>query len=168
MGTLNDFFLATEEELDGLDAQFGPWPPPASKKWPWQRRRPPEPATPSLPVIEAKGILDVELATLERILHGEPLDDVDAVVDLIEDAVRQEPPSDPSAWIVPVSDRLVKALLAADDAALHNAADSWIETEEMQMSGWTRDEAAELLLRLREFCRQAEADGRRAYRWVSL
>ena len=71
---------------------------------------------PLLPIIEAKGILDVELATLEAILHDEPVDDVDAVVALIQDPIRQEQGSSPEAWISPVSNRLASAL---PDAELH-------------------------------------------------
>jgi hypothetical protein len=80
---------------------------------------------------KGKGVIDVELATLERILHGESVDDVEAVVDLIEDPVRQEPESDPEAWISPVSDRLVAALAAADEELLRTRADEWVVTEEM-------------------------------------
>jgi hypothetical protein len=60
--------------------------PPKKRLW---RRRKTEPslpiAEPSLPIVEAKGVLDVALATLECILPGESIDEVDAVVDLIQD-----------------------------------------------------------------------------------
>jgi hypothetical protein len=150
----NDFFLATDEELAALETRSGPWSG--------------SPGGPSLPIVEAKGILDVELETLECILHGESIDDVDAVVDLIQDPVRQEPESDPEAWIAPASDRLVTALAAADEGRLGSAAESWVATEEMLMGGWSRDEAADLLLVLGEFCRRAQTERRRVYRWVSL
>jgi hypothetical protein len=117
---------------------------------------------------KGKGVLDVELATLERILHGESIDDVDAVVDLIEDPVRQEPESDPEAWISPVSDRLVAAVAAADEGRLGSAAEEWVATEEMLLGGWSRDEAANLLVQLAELCRRAQSERRRVYRWVSL
>jgi hypothetical protein len=170
---LNDFFLASDEELDSFDTSHGPWPPspePPKKRF-WQRRAAPRAdlaRSPRLPVIEAKGILDVELATLERILHGETLEDLDAVLDLIQEPVRQDPESDPSAWIAPVSDRLVTALAATDEPALRRAADAWSQTEEMQASGWTQSDAADLLVDLSDFCRRAQTEGRRVYRWFSL
>jgi hypothetical protein len=144
---LNVFFRASDDELAAVDTSGGP-----------QR----------VPVLEAKGVLDVELACLECILHGEPLDDVDAVIDLIEDPLRQEPEGDPEAWISPVSERLATALVAAEDERLRAAASAWAETEEMQANGWSQHDAAELLLALRSFCREAQTDGRRIYRWFAL
>jgi hypothetical protein len=121
MSVPNDFFLATDDELAAVETRNGPGQ--------------------SLAVVDGKGVLDVELATLERILHRESIDDVEGVVDLIEDPVRQEPESDPEAWISPVSDRLVAALAAADGKHLRSAADEWVVTEEMAAGGWSRDEA---------------------------
>jgi hypothetical protein len=110
--------------------------------------------------------MDVELATLECILQGEPVDDVDAVVDLIQDPVRQEPEADPEAWISPMSDRLVAALGSADEARLAGAAEAWVATEEMD--GWSRDDASSLLVALGALCRRGQAEERRVYRWFSL
>jgi hypothetical protein len=176
VSVLNDFFLAADEELAAVQTRYGPWPPPpvSPKKRLWPRRkqtpeaRDREPSGPLLPVVDAKGVMDVELATLERILHGESIDDVDAVVDLIQGPIRQEPESDPEAWISPVSDRLVAALASADEAQLVSAAEAWVATEEMGGSGWSRDEAANLLVALGELCRRGQAEQRRVYRWFSL
>ena len=152
MSLLNDFFLATDEELAVLDVRYPPSALP--------------PGGPTLRVVEAKGVMDVELATLECILHGESIDDLDAVVDLIQDPVRQEPESDPEAWISPVSDRLVAALGSADEARLGSAAETWVTTEEM--GGWSRDDAVSLLVALSALCRRGQAEERRVYRWFSL
>jgi hypothetical protein len=90
MGVLNDFFIASDEELAALSARSGPWPPassvPKKKRW-WSRDHSAQdaPSEPTLPVVDAKGILDVEWAVLERLLHDESVDDVDAVVDLIQE-----------------------------------------------------------------------------------
>jgi hypothetical protein len=116
--------------------------------------------------VDAKGVMDVELATLECILHGESIDDVDAVVDLIQDPVRQQPEADPEAWISPVSDRLVAALGSADEARLAGAAEDWVATEEMD--GWSRDDAASLLVTLGALSRAGQDQRRRVYRWFSL
>jgi hypothetical protein len=141
---LNVFFLATDEELAAVDIRMGP----------------------AHPGVDVNGVMDVELATLESILHGESLDDADAVVELIQDPVRQEPEADPEAWISPLSDRLVTALGSADEARLAGAAGPWVATEEME--GWTRDEAASLLAALGDLCRRGQAERRQVYRWFSL
>jgi hypothetical protein len=106
---LNVFFLATDDELAAVDVRMGP----------------------ARDGVGANGGMDVELATLECILHGESIDDVEAVVELIQDPVRQEPEDDPEAWIAPVSDRLVAAVGSADQARLAGAAEEWVATEEM-------------------------------------
>ena len=111
-------------------------------------------------------MLDVELATLESILHSEPVDDVDAVVGLIPEPLRAEPRKDPNAWIVPVNDRLVTGLVDADSARVERVAAEWVETEEMQ--GWEAAEAADLLTQLGALFRQAREEGRDVYRWSSL
>ena len=144
MSLLNVFFLATDDELAAVDVRMGP----------------------AHDGVEANGGMDVELATLECILHGESIDDVDAVVELIQDPVRQEPEADPEAWISPVSDRLVAALGSADEARLARAAEAWVATEEMD--GWSRDDAASLLVTLGELSRRGQAEQRRVYRWFSL
>jgi hypothetical protein len=63
---------------------------------------------------------------------------------------------------------LVAALAAADAKHLRSAADEWVVTEEMAMGGWSRDEAANLLVQVAELCRRARSEQRRVYRWVSL
>jgi hypothetical protein len=155
---VNDFFLASAEELAALDTRYGPWPLREAADGPGGESL--------LPVVEAKGAMDVELATLERILHGESVDDVEAVVDLIQDPVSQEPEADPEAWISPVSDRLVAALRSSDEAQLTDAAEQWVATEEM--SGWSRDDAAQLLLALSALCRRGQTEQRGVYRWFTL
>lgn len=175
LSLLNDFFIATDDELAALDVRSGPWPPPPpkprKKRW-WSREEGEQPEVtrsgPLLPVVEAKGVLDVELATLEAILHDERVDDVDAVVALIQDPIRQEPRSSPDAWISPVSNRLASALATAGPDRLARVVEQWIETEEMADSGWTEGEALQLLDDLGQLCRQAREDGRGVYRWFSL
>jgi hypothetical protein len=99
-------------------------------------------------------------------LLNESIDDVEAVVELIQDPVRQDPEDDPEAWISPVSDRLVAALGSADQARLAGAAEEWVATEEMD--GWSRDDATSLLVTLGELSRRGQAERRRVYRWFSL
>ena len=119
-------------------------------------------------MVDAKGILDVEWAVLERLLHDEPVGDVDAVVDLIQEPVRQEPADQPEAWISPVSDRLVAALADSDEARLAVVVPKWLETEEMAQTGWDETAATRLLNELSELCRRGRAENRRVYRWFSL
>jgi hypothetical protein len=108
------------------------------------------------------------LATLEAILHDEPVDDVDAVVALVQEPIRHEPPSSPEAWISPVSDRLTSALAEADPDRLAVVVGRRIETEEMAASGWTEAEALEVLVDLGRLFRRARDDSRGVYRWFSL
>lgn len=176
MSLINDFFAATPDELTTLDTRSGPWPlpppRPQKKRW-WSRGEaevPEHPPTsgPTLPIVEAKGILDVELASLETLLAGSAIEDLDALVDLIQDPIRQEPADNPEAWISPVSPGLAASLVDAEDEQIAAIVPRWLATDEMAQSGWSHDEAVTLLRDLRDLFRQATKDERNVYRWFSL
>lgn len=176
MSLTNDFFAANSAEMAALDARFGRWPEPpkklAKKRW-WSRGEtegaaPPEVDRPSLPIVEARGILDVELASLETLLEGRPIGDIDAVVSLIQDPIRQEPADNPEAWISPLSPGLAAALTDVSDERISAVVPEWLATEEMARSGWSNADAEGLLRGLRELVRRADQDGRHVYRWFAL
>ena len=75
VSVLHDIFIATDEEVAGMNVDTGIYPPLASPS-----------REPIFPTVDAKGTGDIPLATLELLLGGEGMDDAGRVIDLLADA----------------------------------------------------------------------------------
>jgi hypothetical protein len=174
---IHEVFAATPEELERALTWRDIRPPqpvaPTRKKKSWFSRseEEPEPISPvsaehPLEAIEIGSMDDICLATLEALLYGEPLDDIDSIVGLVQDPILVDPPESPEAYISPMSPRLVAAMQTVDRSRLDSIVDEWVATEEMAM--WERGPALEVLQEISDFVRQARADDRSLYRIFRL
>ena len=177
MSAVHDIFIATDDELAEVDVEWGVWPALESpsqerhgtattRRW-WQRgRAEPRPTAaprtePLHPTVDAKGTGDIPLVTLEMLLAGERIDDVDLVSDPIRVGDLEEGP-----WLFGVNERLVRRLADAHEGQVAEIVGPWVATEEMH--GWSEDDALTLLVELADLFRRAQAEHKRVFRWTSL
>jgi hypothetical protein len=121
------------------------------------------PAEATFPTVALKGVDPfVQLGTLESLLTGVDYDTVagrdGAPVAMADDGER---------LVVPVSDGLLAALSAADDARLREVAEPWSRTEEFGGRADPSD-LATTLIGLAELARAATTRGDRLYCWVCV
>jgi len=177
VSAVHDIFIATDDELAEVDVEWGVWPALESpsqerhgtattRRW-WQRgRAEPRPTAaprtePLHPTVDAKGTGDIPLVTLEMLLAGERIDDVDLVSDPIRVGDLEEGP-----WLFGVNERLVRRLADAHEGQVAEIVGPWVATEEMH--GWSEDDALTLLVELADLFRRAQAEHKRVFRWTSL
>jgi len=154
VSVLHDIFIATDEEVAGMNVDTGIYPPLASPS-----------REPIFPTVDAKGTGDIPLATLELLLGGDGIDDAGRVIDLLSDPIATDDLEE-GPWLFRLNQRLVDRLADADGAQIAAIAGPWAATDEMY--GWTDAQALALLGELAELCRRGRAESKGLFRWTSL
>ena len=111
------------------------------------------------PIVEAKGLDEVSLATLGEIIEVGSYGDL---VARIGPGVQGESGCN---GILPLPDAFRDALTTAN---VEETAERWAATDELAMDGWQPSDAAEVLRDLSELARQAQAEGRQLFYWWSV
>jgi hypothetical protein len=177
MSVLTDFFAATPDELAALAIEWGPAPPPPQAQKPkgglfgFGKKQatpdaPLEPLGPTLPAVQATGILNTQLGALDQFVTGTPYETLeqDGVIDAI---ARDNGENGP--WVFPVRSELRDALARLDDSRCSEIARRWGESEEIDATDPEDFAALEALLRgLTGLARSAIETNRDLYLWASL
>jgi len=143
VGVLTDLIMATAEELGSADPDDVP--------------------INRLPGLDIKGTGLIELATLHAILGGPAFDP--ALADF--PPVGGEPPEE-GPWLVRCPDGLIRRLAGCPPAELRRAGAAWAETEELQLDGWTAEDATARLKEMAAFAARAIQQGKPVHLWTCL
>jgi hypothetical protein len=178
MGILTDFFAATPQELADLVIEWGPVPPepepPKAKGGLFGFGKKPapvpdgplEPYGPTLPAVQAKGILNTQLGMLDQFVTGTSyahLVEMGAIDALVRDAGEQGP------WVFPVRRELRDGLASLDAGRGRAIARQWGEDEELGATDPEEFAALETLVGdLSGLARSAVDTDRDLYLWASL
>lgn len=177
MGVLYEYFSAASDAEAGAvagrvggpaDRSVEVAPLPARRGW-FRRRAEPELVDdPDLPVydtVSLKGVDPVvQLGTLEELLTGRPYDDLEA--DPRSGHLVGGQDAD-SGVVCTLTDGVVAALAAADDARLAEVAGPWSRAEEFG-GDWPVEEVLRVLRDLAALARRAQAAGLRLYCWICV
>jgi hypothetical protein len=163
MGILCDYFAANgdDDAAKTIDWVGGPSRPPAAAGLLRKRRTDP------YPTVQAPGIEPaVMMTTLEGLLTGRSLDDVD---DIIGDNARRHIAAshDGGCMVLRLSTTLADALAESDEARLTSVAQPWSQTEEFFGQG-DPDVLAGVLVDLSALARQARRRGENLYCWMCV
>jgi hypothetical protein len=147
MGILSDFFFATPADVASFDINEG---------------------TPAehFPALQLKGIFGLNVATLDTILLGEPLDDIDAVVARVPRLVRVHDDPETGIGIERLDTGLVDRLAALEPSSYARVAARWAATDEMR--GCDPAELTSVVRDLVEFVAKDRTEGFDLYLWTCL
>jgi len=137
---LGEFFLCDSAEIDKALLARGP-------------------AGRGLPVVTAKGLGPVQIATLGEILGAGSYAEV---LNLSADVHREAESGESGVVSVPVS--VCDALAATAD--LPDVAEQWVDTEELRLARWQSTDGLDVLEQLRGLLRSR--DGKPLWYWWSL
>lgn len=137
---LGEFFAASADEIDDALVEDGPHG--------------------RLPTVEAKGLSEVNLATLGEILG------VGTYEDLVERAAIGRDSSSGEAGVLTVPSELRDALASSED--LTEVAKQWAATEELALDHWQAEDAVTVLRDLGRLSRDAREHSRGLWYWWSV
>ena len=148
MGVLSDLIIADRDEATAINAAGGGH----LKRW---------------DCLESKGIDTIKLWTLQQILAGQPLDDVNAAATFMtNDVVAQG--SEDGPWVFMVPAGLQSAIAALSPEARESVAEAWAATEEFAMARWMAPDVEEYLQELVALAQRAQAAKKSILLWMSL
>ena len=177
MGVLTDFFAATPAELTSMSIEWGPVPPPPQPpkakggffglgKKPEPEPGPMAPLGPTLPAVQAKGILNTQLGMLDQFVTGTPYETLEQM-GVLDTIARDNGENGP--WVFPIRREVRDALASLDGSRIREVARQWGEDEEMSASSPEDFEAITALVgELKELASTATQAGRDLYLWASL
>jgi hypothetical protein len=150
MGILTDLFVASATEIDDALVKDGP--------------------ADRFPTVEAKSADDIKLTSLNGISTGRSsdiddggFDELSAEIPLIRHA------GDEGPWVFQLPTQLLSAVAVADPERLTAINEEWAQTEEWQLDGVADPEDTRWLVdELARLARDAQANGKNVYLWVSL
>ena len=148
MGVLSDIIIADRSEAAAINGAGGTH----SKQW---------------PCLESKGIDQVKLFTLSQILQGRSVDDVDASIAFMNDAILDHK-SEEGPWVYLVPAELQSTIASLNDDALVSVAEKWAATEEFALDRWQSADVEEYLQDLVAHARKAREAGKSLLLWMSL
>jgi hypothetical protein len=148
MGVLSDFIIADADEAAAINAAGGAH----LKRW---------------DCLESKGIDAIKLWTLQQILAGQPLDDVNAAATFMANDMIAEA-SDDGPWVFKVPADLQGSIAALTPSALGRVAATWAATEEFTIVGRTAPVVEEYLHDLVSLAQRARAAKKSILLWMSL
>ena len=140
MGLLTDVFAATESQVRGLSPDDLPGE--------------------LFPTVKAKSLDPVKFSTLENILVGTGVQRAVGKQVLVYQA------SDEGPWVIRISAELFEMLATLDQNQVKNAAQRWSQTDELIADRWSEPEVHEVLTKIVDLARQAQANGQRLFVWV--
>jgi hypothetical protein len=112
--------------------------------------------------IDIKGVDTVKLTTLHSILSAEAFKDLLAQYNPIASASEDGP------WVFVLPADLVARLAGLDDTEITDTAARWGNTEEFQLDGWSQTNVTDVLRGMAHLARQASAQEKRIFVWMSL
>jgi hypothetical protein len=113
-----------------------------------------------VPIVEAKRLTEVSLATLGEIMGAGSYDE------LVDQIAQGAEAQSGEAGVLSIVPKLRDALAATED--LRTVADRWAATEELSADGWETEDALEVLSELGGLARDARAAGVELWYWWSL
>jgi hypothetical protein len=137
---LGEFFSARVEDIDEALVERGPFG--------------------RFPTVEAKGLTEVNLATLGEILGVGTYDDL---VDPMGEGPQTE---GGEAGVLTIPTVFRDAV--GGGANLDSAAERWVASEEMAMDGWEKGDALQVLRDLSALAQSAAREERNLWYWWSL
>jgi hypothetical protein len=115
--------------------------------------------------LQLKDLDTIKLGTLAFILQDRDITDVDAVVDYSEFELLASA-GDEGPWVFRIPGDLITSLAATADGSLAEVSSKWAETEELEMDGWSEQDASEVVGEIAGLARLA--GGRPVLLWMSL
>ena len=112
--------------------------------------------------IDIKGIDSVKLTTLHSILSGMPFEDLLAQYKPVIEASEDGP------WVFLLPNDIVERLANLDESGITNISDQWGITEEFQLDRWSQNDVTTVLNDIVNLTRQASAQGKHVFAWMSL
>lgn len=114
--------------------------------------------------VRLKNVDHVKLARLSEILGVMSVEDF---LEMIGDPVATHPTSEDMALHV-VPEQLLSALSALDQSGRRKAADAWNRTEELEMDGFSQEDARRVVQDLATLATKARQEGAKLYFWWSV
>jgi hypothetical protein len=137
---LGEFFAARDDEIDDALIEDGPFE--------------------RLETVEAKGLSEVNFATLGEILG------LGAYDDLVDRFDARGPADNDEVGLYRLPPELRDALAGLDE--LQTVTRRWAATDEFVLNGWRMDEVALVLDEVRALARRAREQGQDLWYWWSL
>ncbi|QGW80399.1 hypothetical protein [Variovorax paradoxus] len=115
------------------------------------------------PTLQAKGVETIKLATLYCAISGKDYhNDLQKSFQLVGGDKEEGP------WVFEFPGDILRCVARLDSSNLHGVAQAWQATEEVQMDGWSVDDASEFIRALSVHARDAVAAEKSLYLWLSL
>ena len=114
-----------------------------------------------------KGIEPVKVSTLHFCITGEQ-PSVDQVVDLSSLFELAGGDEESGPWVIKIPSTVVATLASVSPASVPAIAAKWAVTEELQMDGWSAEDAAQFIDQIQPLAAKAVGDSKCIYLWVSL
>lgn len=115
--------------------------------------------------LQLKDLDTIKLGTLAFILQDRDFKDVDAVVDYSEFELLASD-GEEGPWVFRIPDDLIISLTSTSDDSLAEASSKWAGTEELEMDGWSEQDASEVVGEIAGLAKLAGAKS--VLLWMSL
>jgi hypothetical protein len=148
MGILSDFVVADSNAGPDIGNSQRP-----SEQW---------------PCLEGwKGVETIKLSTLHFCINGK-MGSVDETVSFSSDFELVGGNHEEGPWVLRFPMSALSSIAAVPPSDVATVAERWCSTEELQMDGWTQDDARTFINQLQPLAANALASGKCMYLWLSL
>ena len=148
MGMLSDFVVANHDSGPAIGDTERP-----SEQW---------------PCLEGwKGVETIKLSTLHFSITGQAAS-VDDVVDLSATFELSGGNPDEGPWVLKFPAVVVSSIAGLTEETIGPIAAKWAETEELQMDGWSPEDAGQFISQLHSLASRTISEGKSLYLWISL
>lgn len=143
MGILTDFVVATDNDAVAIGEAVRP-----ADQW---------------PTLESKGVETIKLSTLYcAATNAQYTDDIQASFSLVAGNEEEGP------WVFKFPPEILAAIAGIGQSDIPAIAASWAATEELQMDGWSKEDAAQFIKELQTYAQKALGSGASLFLWLSL
>jgi hypothetical protein len=112
--------------------------------------------------IDIKGVDSVKLTKLHSFLSGTTFKELLIQYDPVAEASEDGP------WVFILPTDLVDRLASLDEAGIASIATKWGNTEEFRLDKWSQSAVSDVLNRIANLARQASAQHKCIFAWMSL
>lgn len=114
-----------------------------------------------------KGVESVKLSTLYFCITGEP-SSVDETVALSSEFDFAGGNQEEGPWVLRFPTKVSSAIASLPESSFGSVAEKWSATEELEMDGWTTDNAKTFISQIQPLASNAIASNKSVFLWLSL